>query len=263
MIAPTAQVKDWDKIDPRSLLELVGVRRISYDFGFLLRHYWMPGSTLTYKRISEYRFGEMENSVTERLVLRPGRCTADIFCWRETTEREGFLGEPEGKAEQRATDGFARLLADRQDKEQLCLYDRSNQTFRTRPVTGETWTPESENEARLQAMLHVPILTPLLPIPLGFQWHVDGPDCYMEFKLESVTNIDSTPVLFVRRQGNVSYAAAGTIRREGVTAYALDRSTVLEDRIRDHVDKADIEIRHVTRLVRATYMPSPEKEEAY
>lgn len=259
MIARLSQTKDWGKIDPQALLELVGVRRMSSEFGFLFRHYWMPASTLTYRRSTSYRFDEKRTEAVEEIVKRPGKCTADTFCWRETILLTEYPSDkPEGEAGEGVMDGFVRTVLGNKQREKLCLYDRSNQTFRTRSITGESFGPESEEEARTEAVFNIPILTPLLPIPLGFQWHVETSTGHMEFQLESEATVGNMPVLIVRRRGRFSHGAMGVIRREGVTAYAWQRSTVLEDRVRDRGDVCDWEVCHVTKLVKSVYKPQAE-----
>lgn len=251
-----ARHDNWDRIEPGSLLELVGDRRMSCDYGFLFRHYWMPAATLTYERESDYRFGEDRTSLAETIVRQPGRCTADLFSWRETVR--SVRGPSDGSGE---LDGLVRMLSGKEG-EHLHIYDRSRQTFQTRGMTGKTARPESEPEARIQAMLRMPILTPLLPIPIGFRWHVEAENAHMEFVLESQENVGDMAVLFVRRRGRFSYDPAGTIHREGVTAYAPVRSVVLEDRIRDRIDERDVEVHHVAKLVRSAFKPQPEEGEA-
>lgn len=242
------QPKDWDKIDPESLLELVGVRRMSREFGFLFRHYWVPGTTLTYHRRSVFDPGADPGETFEEIIRRPGRCTADMFCWRETTTRTDYPSEePDETSGEGTADGFARILPGK-----VCVYNRSNQTFRTRHVTDEKDLPASEADARIQALLHIPILTPLLPVPLGFRWHVEAEDGYMEYELESATTVGDMPVLFVRRRGEFSFGTRCKTRWEGVTAYAPDRSTVLEDRACERVEGRASESRHVVKLVRST-----------
>lgn len=211
----------WNRIDPASLLPLVGVRRMSRQFGFLLRHYWLPATELTYLRTT----GGNE-PVT--IVRRPARCDADVCCWRETV-------------------GGSTVF---------CIYDRSEQTFRTREIHCEKSEPEEEKAARVQAFLHQPILTPLLPIPLGFQWHVATEDGdYMDLTLDSETRLGDMPVLFIRRKGRFT-DQIGTVQREGITAYALERSVVLEDRTRDVLVETGLETRTVTKLIQSR-MPEP------
>ncbi len=209
-------------IDSATLLPLVGVCRMSRQFGFLLRHYWMPATELTYRQTAR-QIGDAESVMTDRLIVRRlARCDSDVCCWREISG----------------------------DSTVFRIYDRSDQTLRTREITGHESRPESERDARIQAFLHVPILTPLLPIPLGFQWHVatDEGD-FMDFTLESAAEVGDMPVLFVRRQGRFSLDGIGTVERSGITAYALERSTILEDRTCDVV--AGLETQTVTKLVQS------------
>ncbi len=209
-------------IDTATLLPLVGVCRMSRQFGFLLRHYWMPATELTYRQTAR-QIGDTEPVATDRLIVRRmARCDSDVCSWREISG----------------------------DSTVFRIYDRSDQTLRTREITGHESRPESERDARIQAFLHVPILTPLLPIPLGFQWHVatDEGD-FMDFTLESVAEVGDMPVLFVRRKGRFQLDGIGMVERSGITAYALERSTILEDQTCDVV--AGLETQTVTKLVQS------------
>lgn len=210
----------WDAIDPTKLLPLVGVRRMSRQFGFLLRHYWMPATELTFRRQTI----QNGNTVTEHIVQCLAKCDADTCWWRETV-------------------GESTVFR---------IYNRSEQTYRTREITDETASPENEREARIQAFVHQPILTPLLPIPLGFQWHVSTAEGdYMDFTLESETTIDDMPIVFVRRKGRFQLDGIGTVEREGITAFALERSTILEVRIRDVLAETGSETLIMTKLVQS------------
>lgn len=232
----------WDEIDPMSLLRLVPVRRISREFGFLFRHYWMPGTRLTYHRTQFYDTKNNEAvPVIKRIFQHPGPCTADIFLWREIVQN--ISDDPVEQAAER-----------------FCIYNRSTQTFRTRNIIGNENWPESEEDARLQAMLHQPILTPLLPIPLGFQWHVAGETGYMDFQLESETKVADMTVLFIRRKGRLAMKEIGDMDREGMTAYALERSMILEDRICDHIASTRTRTLTLTKLVESAIIPSLSEE---
>ena len=215
----------WDAIDPHALLPLVGVRRMSRDFGFLLRHYWLPATELTFERTTIRKNADSEPiTAHEQIVRRMARCDADVCIWRETVD----------------------------DRAVFCCYNRSEQTYRTKAITAYEALPESEKEARIQAFLHQPILTPLLPIPMGFQWHVatENGD-YLDFTLESETTINDMSTLFIRRTGRFVLEGIGSVEREGVVAYALERSTVLEDRTRDVVVENGFEILTATKLVQS------------
>lgn len=240
----------WDAIDPNLLLPLLGVRRMSREFGWVMRPYWMPWTELTYRR-SIHRTvaatgSDPAASCYETIVQRPARCDADTFWWRETVLNRGG-----------ATDGFARFLST-PSEEHFCIYDRSEQTFRTRAITGRTMEPEDMQAARIQAFLRQPILMPLLPIPVGFRWHVAADNGYMEFVLESQTVENDMPVLFVRRHGKFEAEGIGAVERTGMTAYASERSIVLEDRTHDRV--SGTETWTVTNLVKsAAFTPSEEE----
>lgn len=168
-------------------------------FGVLLRHYWIPATELTYE--------QTEDGVTRSFTRTMGKCDSDVCVWRQ----EGLLH----------------------------IYNRSEQTYRTREILGFTEIPEDENEARNNAFLHVPVLTPLLPIPLGFQWHVASENGYMNFTLDSLH--DDTAI--ISRNGIFSGR-----ERNGVTAIAVERSVILEDRYHDRFGDGT-EIRGSLKLI--------------
>ena len=184
------------KIDPGILLPLVGVRRMPYRFGVLLRHYWLPATKLEYIRTEN---DEQVQQVVRQMVS----CDADACIWRES------VGEDE----------------------RLCTYNRSHQTFRAKRVLETIDFPEDDNEAKNEAFLRMPVLTPLLPIPIGFQWHVRSDNGFMEFTLDSEFVANDMKIVFIRRAG----CFLGR-KRDGMTAIAVDRSVVLEDRYSDSFD---------------------------
>ena len=147
--------------------------------------------------------------------------------------------------------------------------------MRVQPFGTNTWAidsaiswPKGIGDAGNQVFLRQPILTPLLPIPPEFFWHVQTDDGYMEFRLESKTVVGEMPILFIRRKGvftltgyyqnGIYYQSRFQIEREGITAYAQDRFTVLEDRTCDIVSCDNenlngIRIDNVTKLVQSRY----------
>lgn len=184
---------------------------MSRRFGVLLRHYWLPATELTYQRTTtRQKPGSEATTAVETVFRKPVKYDSDVCIWRESVNGS---------------------------EERFYLYNRSKQTFRIRGLMEFTATPENENEARLAAFWHVPVLTPLLPVPPGFQWHVSAEDGFLEFMLESETTIRNMPVVFVKRRGRFPISQNGSaVHREGMTAIALERSVILEDRCRDRFD---------------------------
>ena len=237
MIVNPQQVisNDWTVVEPQSLLQLVGVRKTTDQFGVLLRHYWLPNTVLTYESALEQRmrdgsFVSQRQTITKRQVC----CDADSCTWRE-------------KISGRNEAGLFRF--DGSQSERFCTYNRSEQKFRTQPILGHTAWPEDDSEARAQAFLRQPVLLPLLPIPQGFRWHVEAESGFLEFTLESESRVGEMPIVTVRRWGEFwvnAYFTRGEshpvrlkLRREGITAYATERSVVLQDKVRDTVIEAE------------------------
>lgn len=228
--------RNWDVIEPESLLPLVGVRKTTDRFGVLLRHYWLPDTVLTYE--STIRQQAPSGVITTKqltMTRRQVSCDADSCCWRETIKGDDLSDVIQ--------------FAPNADTQRFCTYNRSEQTFRAQPILGRTALPENVNEARVQAFLNQPILTPLLPIPIEFRWHIESDDGFLEFSLESETLVGDMPVVTVRRhgefwvdawfQGGQEHHGRLKIRQEGVTTFATERSVVLADKVNDIVLEAE------------------------
>lgn len=228
----------WDHIDPNSLLRLVNYRKMSTEFGYLLRHYWIPASQLTLQTTTCQKIpGKKSLNAVKWTEQRMAKCDADQCVWREKVRRIDH--------ENQYMVHFSRPRVD----EHICTYNRSEQTFRSHHVKQFTPLPEQEHDARNEAFLQQPLLTPLLPIPLGFTWHVRNEEGYLEWTLESVKNVGGMTVLFIRRHGEIfldtmylsghACPSRYCIHRQGVTAYALERSMILEDRTYDRLESFD------------------------
>jgi len=221
-----------DEIGPDPIFRLAKYRRMSTEFGYLLRHYWMPATKLTWsiqirQTVPDLPVLEVEKWTEHRMV----KCDADQCVWREKTLKKGFNSE------------FLMSFSRPRTTEYICTYDRSQQTFQCQNIKRFIPFPEKEYDARNEAFMQQPILTPLMPIPVGFTWHVRNDEGYMEFTLESAKDIDGMTVLFIRRKGKMLFDKLYTSKmperfpyhviREGSTTYALERSLVLEDRTYD------------------------------
>ncbi len=194
---------------------------MSRRFGVLLRHYWLPATELTYRRTTNVQKpGDDLQTTTQTIHRKPAKCNSDVCVWRESVDRA---------------------------EEHFCIYNRSEQTFRRQGILEFTATPETETDARIQAFLHQPVLTPLLPIPVGFQWHIRADDGFLEFTLDSETTVEDMPVVMIRRNGRFSVGDR-TVERTGITAVARERSLILEDRTRDVFDDGT-EIQTVFQLL--------------
>lgn len=216
-----------EEIDPDSLIRLRGVRTTSDEFGYLLRHYWIPATRLDYEYMYRQRDPQgIEYEEFASVRRTPLKIDAEKFIWTESSSPDGLLP------------GMLRFF-DVPHSRDYCEYDRFRQTFHSRSAGMR----ETEQESRNQAFLRIPIMPPLLPIPVGFRWHVSNGAASLDFLLEAVKKVDRMTVLFIRRRGIFSlghfyrfgkkHEQDVTIIREGVTAYSLERSVVLEDRTKD------------------------------
>jgi hypothetical protein len=265
---PLITDEPWDHYHLESLLPLKETCRENTEFGFLLRHYWIPATVLTFRQASRTAFQDRRVEERECEIERTmARCRSNECLWREKV----FPISADGKREQTPI------------SEMLCSYDCYEQTYATAgPILFAPPTAEQKLEARRQALHRLPVLCPPGPNPIGFCWYAKVGDDYMNYRLEAEEHIGETSVLVIRREGQYTTWVAkeafltGTVgmagraefekektatilRREGMTLFSWNRGAVLEDRYQDRVIEADgqprsnvgASVRVVTRLVRS------------
>lgn len=227
----------WDDISPADLRPLGGKRSMTAKFGYLFRHYWISKNEIRYRTETRQIFSGGEEYCHSQTTSRTlARCDADVCVWREKNLEES------GDDELIRFSPFG-------GEEFFCEYDRSKQTFRTKSVLAHDFQQATGDEARVQAFLRQPIMAPLLPIPAGFRWHVKSESGQFDYTLESAVKVGGSTVLFVRRKGftvlSRFYMNGETceqrlfLEREGLTAYELESSLVLEDQTLDRI-RADV-----------------------
>lgn len=248
----------WDSYDLASLLPLREVVRENTEFGFLLRHYWIPATVLAFRQSSRTSLPDGTVQQCELEIERKmARCRSNECLWREKICQ---VAPGNGEGERSGV-----LIS-----EMLCSYDCYEQTYASaKPVLFVPPTADQREEARRQALYRLPMLVPPGPVPIGFTWYAKAGDDYMNFRLEAEQRVKETSVLVIRREGRytVMLGNGGTdsdgrcwslatavsqeqrpshsdighepspvvIERRGVTLFAWDRGAVLEDRIRDQV----------------------------
>jgi hypothetical protein len=229
---------EWDDIDSSHFVTLVGVRKMTSEFGFLLRHYWTPMTDLYYRlSVRQCSVDRQKLFLTQTIKQSMKKCNADRCVWRQT-----ILDSSDRQQE------MIGLVAS-QTEEILCEYNRSTQTFHANPIFDFTTSLVDMDKAQVQAFLGLPILCPLLPVLLGFRWYIKSKYGYLNFQLESMSVVGEMPVVFIRRKGFFSldcffqndniFSHRFQVKREGFTAYALERSVVLEDRVYDTIRDSD------------------------
>ena len=176
----------WDCYHLESLLPLKETYRENTEFGFLLRHYWIPATILTFRQSSRTTFPRPRGAV------RLGDRTPDGSL---PVERVSLARE----------DSSGRWRWERQRailSEMLWSYDCYEQTFWSdKPILFALPTAEQRTEARRQALYRLSMLCPPGPVPIGFSWHAKVGDDYMNFRLEAEKQLGETSVLVIRRQG--------------------------------------------------------------
>lgn len=248
----------WDFYHLEALLPLKETYRENKKFGFLLRHYWIPATILTFRQSSQTTFsdGRVEPSDVE-IERSMARCRSNECLWREKIR-------PASRSEK---NGERPVLS-----EMLCSYDCYEQTFwSAKPILFTLPTAEQKTDARRQALHRLPFLCPPGPAPLGFSWYAKVGDDYMNFRLDAEEQVGDTSVLVIRREGrfttwvspdskNVEAKKISVVQgRQGVTLFAWNRGAVLEDRFVDQIIKANGHFesfvgetnRCVTRLIRS------------
>jgi hypothetical protein len=230
------------------LLPLKETYRETTKFGFLLRHYWIPETVLTFRKSLQTTFEngrlELQDFEIERKLAR---CRSNECLWREKI----YLAKASNENAKRSV-----------IREMLCSYDCYEQTFiAAQPILFMPLNPRQREEARRQALSCLPFVCPPGPVPLGFSWYAQVGNDYMNYYLEDEQSIGDTSVLVIRRKGCykklIPKANDGqgvffspfpetsdivsnegmtcVIEREGITLFAWNRSIVLEDRIFDRV----------------------------
>jgi len=76
----TSVQSGWDAIDPSELLELVGFRKTTTEFGYLLRHYWMPDTEIRFRVVTKQHAPNGKLQTAEQIIRQiPAKCDADRF----------------------------------------------------------------------------------------------------------------------------------------------------------------------------------------
>jgi hypothetical protein len=244
----------WDCYHLESLLPLKETYRETTQFGFLLRHYWIPATILTFRQSQKTTFADGRTEQCDLEIERTmARCRSNECLWREKIRP--VIG----------TNGDRPILS-----EMLCSYDCYEQTFHSaKPILFALPTAEQKTEARRQALYHLPMLCPPGPVPIGFSWYGKVGDDYMNYRLEAEERLGETSVLVIRREGRYTMwlpesqdeqkAVPVVAQRQGITLFAWNRATVLEDRFLDSVVEANGQLASVvgrtnhavTRLIRS------------
>ncbi len=247
----------WDRYHLQSLLPLKETYRETAKFGFLLRHYWIPATVLTFRQSSRMTFPDGRTSWAEQRIERSmARCRSNECLWRE---RVWWIPDGDGKVP-----SYDTLSP---HSEMLCSYDCYEQTFHSaKPILFAPPTPDERTEARRQGLYRLPMLCPPGPVPIGFSWYAKVDDDYMNYRLDAEERLGETSVLVVRREGcYTTWVSGGSLplargspteppiegtggganairvvtERKGITLFAWNRGTVLEDRFEDRVVGAD------------------------
>jgi hypothetical protein len=255
----------WDEYRPQSLLPLRDTYRENVDLGFVLRHYWVPATVLAFRQSCRVRLPDGREGWAELEIERTiARCRANECLWRERVR-------PAGGVNGRAVEGKpAPLLS-----EALCSYDCCEHTYASgAPILFKPPGPEDRLAARRAALYRLPILVPPWPVTIGLAWYAKVEQDYMNYRLAGEDHVGETSVLVIRREGRYSVRyrerpapgadgagpVALAVRRSGVTVFAWNRGTVLEDRVVDCVAAAEGALapyvgttgRVVTRLMRSS-----------
>jgi hypothetical protein len=179
--------ESWDCFHLESLLALKELYPLNKEFGFILRHYWMPATVLTFRQSSQttlFLDGRIKQCDLE-IERKMARCRSNECLWRETIRPVAGIN------------GDRPILS-----EMLCSYDCYEQTYAAdRPILFKPPGPDQKTEARRQALYRLPLLCPPGPNPIGFTWYAKVGDDYMNYRLDAEDRIGDTSVLIIRREG--------------------------------------------------------------
>jgi hypothetical protein len=252
----------WDRYHLESLLPLKEMYRENSQFGFLLRHYWIPATALTFQQSTVKTFSNGEVSREQLRVDRfMARCRSNECTWREMVYSQRL-------------DNRSELTWESQPRhEVLCSYDCYDQTYtEDKPIRFRLpLTNEEKLSARQRALSRMPILVPAGPVPIGFEWYCKVGDDYMNFRLEAEEALGETSVLHIRREGRFAVrmavdgevarnglerddmntreeVAGAVIERRGLTLFAWNRGAVLEDRCMDRVVETEESLQSLREL---------------
>jgi hypothetical protein len=247
--------ESWGGFHLESLLPLKEIFRETTEFGFLLRHYWIPATILTFRQSSQSTLpdGRVERCELE-IERKMARCRSNECLWRETIRPVA------------GANGDRPILS-----EMLCSYDCYEQTYASdKPILFKPPGPDQKTEARQQALYRLPMLCPPGPVPIGFSWYAKVGDDYMNYRLDAEDRVGDTSVLIIRREGRFTLMQSDesttdknrktvpvVIERKGVSVFALNRCVVLEDRFLDRVvevgDGMTSESKTTLKVVLQTY----------
>lgn len=237
--------RSWDDYELDSLLPLKETYRENTEFGFLLRHYWIPATELRFRQSSLLTASDGSEARRELQIDRRMACCRSNECtWREQVYDLAFASGTSPGEE-------PTLLS-----EMLCSYDCYDQTYvSNEPVLFELPKEDEKLAARRQALHRLPMLCPPGPVPIGFTWYSQVGDDYMNLRLEAEHTIGDgdTSVLVIRREGRYTTWLPGEAtnsgngkertpviaERQGITLFAWNRGAVLEDRFSDEIVEAE------------------------
>jgi hypothetical protein len=273
-ISPKSLITDesWDCFHLESLLALKELYPLNNEFGFILRHYWLPASILTFRQSSRIVFpGESVVRHEAEIERRMARCRSNECLWREKACSVAMM----------SGNGEHTTLS-----ESLCVYDCFEQTYRQVPIksyiSNEPLAPVDALAARRRALYELPILVPPGPNPVGFAWYAKVGDDFMNYRLEAEEHIKEISVLVIRREGRYTLwtcektsdgekkTSSIVIERNGISIFATNRCVVLEDHFLDRVVQASDNLvsivgmvnQVVTRLIRSCPESQVQKDQS-
>jgi hypothetical protein len=189
--------ESWDCFHLESLLPLKETYRENTEFGFLLRHYWLPATVLSFRQSALVTFPDGTAKQEElEIQRRMARCRSDHCLWRDKIIP---LAIPDKNGNGNGSEASLTAI------ENLCYYNCYEQTYRQVAVksyiANEPFVPVDTFEARRSAIYKLPLLCPPGPNPIGFTWYAKVGDDYMNYRLDVEDRIGDTSVLIIRREG--------------------------------------------------------------
>ena len=160
----------WDSYRLESLLSLKETYRENTEFDFLLRHYWIPATILTFRQSSRTTFPDVRVERSDLEIERKmARCRSNECLWREKIRPVTVAGG----------NGDSPHLPERPKG---CF---AHTKWGLSPFPCAPSTADQKTEARRQALYRLPMLCPPGPVPIGFSWYGGVDDDYMNYRLDA------------------------------------------------------------------------------
>lgn len=234
-------------VDVKRLLHPQDSERQDERFGFMLRPYWFPATTLTY-RVSQLTITSSRSEARDESTVEIDmvKCQSDRVVWTEKTETLHCTGNtviplPAVVTRYAVYSGCACYV--------LSV---------VAPAGGapDSSLPNREDGERL-ALDVLPFVYPVGPVHSGSTWTAEVGGSRITYTLVSVERLPRTTIIVVHKAGHLALSLPRDAQQlvayvQGVCVFAPNRGLLLEERLLSRVKNRDgedvAEFRKVKRL---------------